>query len=488
MPVLRRYLLTGPLLAMLVGCATNPVTGQSQFVLLSETQELSLGRQNDPKIRQQYGVYDDPELQAYVQQLGQKLAAKSHRSDLVYRFTVLDSDAVNAFALPGGYIYITRGILAYINSEAELAAVLGHEIGHVTARHSVRQYTGAMATGIGASILSAVIPELGNQVGQELMNVIGNALLSGYGREHELEADRLGAEYLARNGYDPDAMIGVVGILKNQEEFEKKRAKEEGREARIYHGVFASHPSADKRLQQVVGEAKKFKTGAATRVARSDYLKRLNNTVFGDSAAQGVRVRNMFYHRDLNIALRFPEGWHLENSPKAITANNPDRSAVIQVLAQDLNKRATPREFMDTQLKLSSLKQEGEVAGQSYPSYTAVSHIGTPFGRRDTRVSVVFYNSKAFVIYGTTKSEQDFSSMDPAFVATAHDLRPLRPEEKPLAEGLRLRIVEAKTGDTFAKLAQKSPISPYAESMLRLINDKFPKGEPKPGESIKIVE
>lgn len=174
------------LAAWLGGCAINPVSGTPNLVMMTEEQEIALGRTNDPKVRAQYGVYDDAKLQAYVQQVGKRVAAHSHRPQLVYRFTVLDTPDVNAFALPGGYIYITRGILAYLNSEAELAAVLGHEVGHVTARHSVRQYSAAMAGQVAAVVL------LRTQAAQDLFNVIGNALLSGYGRDHELEADRLG--------------------------------------------------------------------------------------------------------------------------------------------------------------------------------------------------------------------------------------------------------------------------------------------------------
>lgn len=258
------------------GCAVNPVTGGKNLVLISEDQEIGIGRENDAKIQKEYGVYDDARLQAYVQRVGERLAARSHRPGLVYRFTVLDSPDVNAFALPGGYVYITRGILAYLNSEAELAAVLGHEIGHVTARHGVRQYTAAVAANIGATIMSVFVPELGNQAGQQLLNAIGGALLSGYGRDHELEADRLGAEYLAHTGYDPDAIIGVIGVLKNQEEFEKERAQTEGREPRIYHGVFATHPSADTRLLQVVAQARKYQTGGATQDKRNEYLQQLD--------------------------------------------------------------------------------------------------------------------------------------------------------------------------------------------------------------------
>lgn len=251
----------------LAGCATNPVTGGQDLSLMSEQREISLGKKNHPQILKQYGRYDKEALQTYVNRIGQDLVKHSHRLKLNYTFTVLDSAEVNAFALPGGYIYITRGIMAYINSEAELAAVLGHELGHVTARHGVQQYSKALATSIGMTLATIFVPELQNDVSQQLMNVMGNAILSGYGREHELEADRLGAEYLARTGYEPGAMIDVIGILKNQEEFEKERAKKEGREPRVYHGVFASHPSADQRLQQVVGAAKNTKPMAANRAA-----------------------------------------------------------------------------------------------------------------------------------------------------------------------------------------------------------------------------
>jgi predicted Zn-dependent protease len=461
-------------------CATNPVTGGKNFVMMSEDQEIDLGRSNDPKIRTQFGVYDNPALQAYVQRVGEQVAAKSHRPGLVYRFTVLDSPDVNAFALPGGYIYVTRGILAYLNSEAELAAVLGHEVGHVTARHSVRQYSAAAA----GQIVGALV--LRSAAAADLFNVLGSALLSGYGREHELEADRLGAEYLARNDYDPNAMIEVVGVLKNQEEFEKERAKAEGREPRIYHGVFATHPDADKRLQEVVGEARQYKASNTTRVGREDYLKQIDGLLYGDSAKSGVRHGSSFYHGDMNFALDFPKGWRLENSPRAVTAQSPERDAVIQLSAEDLNKRMTPEEYVKQQLK-HSLKDGAPVPGTALPSYSGTATIKTPFGQRKTRVSVVYLDNRAFVLLGATKSDAGFAAADPQFLAAAASLHALKPEEKRLAQGLKLHAVRAAAGDSFDKLAKQSPLSGYATSVLRLINDKYPNGEPTPGELIKII-
>ncbi|MDE2310199.1 MAG: M48 family metalloprotease, partial [Betaproteobacteria bacterium] len=206
---------------------------------MSEAQEISFGRNADAEVRKQYGVYKSAALQEYVNSVGQQIAKKSHRPNLQYHFTVLDTPEVNAFALPGGYVYITRGILAYLNSEAELAAVLGHEIGHVTARHGVRQASAELAANIGLSITSILVPEINSAAGQNLSNILGGALFAGYGRDHELEADRLGAEYLARTGYDPHAMIEVIDVLKHQELLDAEIARQEGREPRHYHGLFA---------------------------------------------------------------------------------------------------------------------------------------------------------------------------------------------------------------------------------------------------------
>ena len=248
-------LLSVLILTLLAGCATNPVTGQKDFVLMSESQEIALGRETHPQVLERYGYYDDPELQAYVSRIGETLAARSHRQDLVFRFTVVDSSEVNAFALPGGYVYVTRGILPYFNSEAELAAVLGHEIGHVTARHSVRQYTAAQVTGLAGAVIAS---QVGTPGAGDVLNVLGTAVVRGYGRQHELEADRLGAEYLARTGYEPENMLDVLGFLKDQQEYARQMAEEEGRDYQGYSGLLATHPSNDRRLQELVRGARQY--------------------------------------------------------------------------------------------------------------------------------------------------------------------------------------------------------------------------------------
>lgn len=302
------------------GCAVNPVTGNRNFTLMSEADEMREGRQAAAEISKTYDIYDGlPALQNYVDEIGQKLASKSHRPQLDYHFTVVDSPEVNAFALPGGHIYVTRGILAYLNSEAELAAVLGHEIGHVTARHSVQQYSAATAANVAAAVGGLVagifVPQLGGQLAQgvrSLLGVTGSALLSGYGRSHELEADRLGAEYLARSGYDPQAMIKVISVLKNQELFDIEAAKQEGREPRRYHGIFATHPDNDTRLQEVVGEANRYAQPGKIDDRRAEFLHQTEGMIFGDAASQGVVRGNTFQHKQMGFMLSFPSGWYPE--------------------------------------------------------------------------------------------------------------------------------------------------------------------------------
>ncbi len=487
MPMKFRFLCLCLLTASLVaagGCSVNPVTGQSDFVLMSEDQEISLGRQNHPKILQQYGSYDLKKLQDYVQQVGERLAKNSHRSNLIYRFTVLDSPDVNAFALPGGYIYVTRGLMAYLKSEAELAAVLGHEIGHVTARHAVRQHSAATAT----SIIGAVIAsQTGVQGAGDLLNVIGSAIVRGYGREHELESDRLGAEYLARSGYDPQAMIEVIRVLKNQELFEKQLAKEEEREPRVYHGVFASHPDNDKRLQQVVGQAHKFKVQHPVR-NHQRYMKLLNGVVFGDSEKQGILRGRNFYHKDLDFTLTFPQHWKIDNLPDVLIARPPRGDGFLQMSMQDLNKRISPREFILQRMNLDNLQRGENFQHAGMSGYTAVAHGRSPFGNRLIRVTVLYYNKSAYIFYGTAKRSNEPYKYDADFIATARSFRPLTSKERQLAKAQQLKIIKAKKGTRFAHLAKTSHINHHAEEQLRLLNRYYPKGEPQTGSLIKIVE
>ena len=472
------------LAAGLSGCATNPVTGSQDFVLMSEEQEIALGRQYHPQVLKETPRYEDEQLAAYVQRIGTKLAKHSHRSDLVYRFTVVDSPDVNAFALPGGYIYITRGLLAYLNSEAELAAVLGHELGHVTARHSVRQHSAATATGLVGAVLAGAT---GVRAAGDLANVAGTALVRGYGRDHELEADRLGAEYLARSGYDPQAMLRVIHVLKDQETFEIQRAKEEGREPRVYHGLFSTHPDNDQRLKEVVGAANQFANPAAKANNKEELLRRMDGLVFGDSAREGVRRGNRFYHAELDFALEFPADWRLENAPDRLLAQPRAGDGLIQFSMQDINQRVSPQEFLRTRLKLGNLQRGESFEHAGMPGFTALAEQNTPFGRLPARYVVLYRGDQALIFAGLSKARGQPYKYDAQILQTARSFHPLSDKERALAKPQRIQIIEASPGTRFAALARESAIPSHPEAQLRLLNGLYPNGEPKPGDVLKIV-
>ncbi len=469
-------------------CAVNPVTGRQDLVLLSEQDEIALGRQTNQEVLKQYSVYENPALQKYVQRVGEKLAAKSHRNNLIYRFTVLDSKEINAFALPGGYIYITRGLMAYLKSEAELAAVLGHEIGHVTARHSVRQYSATQLANIGITLGAVFIPGM-NQATNQLAQLFGAALLRGYGREHELEADRLGAEYLARSNYNPNAMLDVISVLKNQEIFETEAAKAEGREPNIYHGVFSTHPNNDTRLQEVVSTAHSLtNAGGKNYVGYEEYMTMVDNLVYGDSPHEGILRGRKFFHEELGFAISFPQNWNVHNQPDRLLVTSPGGKALLQINVEDINKRISPREFMIQRLGLSNLTDETAIKVNGLDAHTGISVINTSAGQRPVRFTVIYLDQRAFIIAGMTENPNDLSRYDKDIMETAQSFHALTDNEKILAKPLHLKVVQADENTRFTTLAKQSPIETHAEAKLRLLNAKYPNGEPFKGELLKIVQ
>lgn len=466
-------------LLLLSGCAVNPVTGKQDFVLLSEDEEIALGRSMHPQLLEQMPPYADAALQAYVGKVGERLARVSHRSNLIYRFTVLDSNQVNAFATPGGYIYITRGLLAYLNTEAELAAVLGHEIGHVTARHSVRQHSASTATGLLAAVIGAAS---GVQGAGDLANIAGTAVVRGYGREHELESDRLGAEYLAKAGYDPRAMLAVIGVLKDQETYEIQRAKEEGREPRSYHGLFSTHPANDTRLQETVLAADRFlEQGGDRGENREAFLRHLDGLTFGDGEQDGVIRGNRFYHQPMNFTLEFPAGWRVENQPAALVAQLPNDKGIMKVEVRDRNKREQPREFMQS-LGIKEMRSGQSLTVAGLPGYTALVPGNTPQGEQWIRVAVLYHGDQVFIFSGFHEGEH------PAVLSTVRSFRPLTEAEKVLAEAQRIKLIRADANTRYGRLAARSPIQFHAEEQLRLLNGQYPSGQPAAGQSLKIVE
>src|SRR5262245_12849374 len=293
--------------ACLVACAAmaalagGPVFGAAEDKeepkAQKETKEVKTAKQMHVMFTQQMGVHQDLELQEYVQRVGEKLAAVSERPELEWHFTIVDTDDVNAFATMGGYVYISRGIIPYFENEADLAAVLGHEIGHISAEHLKKQQHKGMLSGL-ASAATAIFT--GMPALADLTNLAGQAIISGYGREAELEADRLGARYLAKAGYDPEAMIHVISTLKDQDVFERERARPGDPEHPIYPGTSASHPDNDTRLQQAIASAGKNASTATGHLQNTEgFLRAVEGLPIGSSARQGMVRDNRFYHADM---------------------------------------------------------------------------------------------------------------------------------------------------------------------------------------------
>lgn len=466
------------------GCASNPVTGKQDFVLMSEAQEINLGKQAHQQILKQYRPYNDPALQSYVEGLVDEIGKKSHRSNLVYHVTVLDSPQINAFALPGGYLYITRGIMAYMNSEAELAGVLGHELGHITARHGVRQQSAGTIAGIlgaGVGILT------GSGQAAQAANAGSTALIRGYGRSHELEADRLGAEYIANVGYDPQEMLKVVEILKDQEDFDKQLAQEEGREPRAYHGTFSTHPANDKRLQEVIGAADKIKTAATREAGRETFLRYMEGATVGTSENDGVLRKNKFYHSDLNLFVEFPVGWKVDNLPDRLVASPKSGDAQLQITVDDLNKNQTPKQYLTEQFK-GQISKGQPVQTANFQGYTGYTNLSTQNGNVPSRVAAVFQGKRIYQVLIAGKDGNALNQHDSAGLATIKSMRQLKNSERQYAKAKHLKLVRVKSGDTFASLARQSDIENHAEEQLRLLNGMYPDGEPTPGQLIKIVQ
>ncbi|NQV98636.1 MAG: M48 family metalloprotease [Rhodospirillales bacterium] len=319
-------LLVCPLL-LATGCSTNRATGNQSFTaFMSEEEERQVGAQEHPKILQEFGSeYGGPQLRAYVSNIGKALAAVSEVPGLPYTFTVLNDSKVNAFALPGGYVYITRGLLALAENEAEMAGVLAHEIGHITARHTAQRHSTAAAANIGLTILGVIGSAVGVPTGVgQAVSLGAQAAVQGYSREQELEADMLGVRYMTRLGYSPDGMTTFFRKMNAHSLLEARIAGQDG----VSHNIMSTHPRTEDRIAQAIKLAK-TKNIRNPLIERAAYLTQIDGLVFGDDAAQGIRKGRRFIHPELGIEFMVPPGFTMFNSAKALEAVGPNKSKII---------------------------------------------------------------------------------------------------------------------------------------------------------------
>jgi predicted Zn-dependent protease len=478
--VFRRIAVIVMSLLALTHCAQYPFKGDKNLELMSEQQEIQMGAQAHPDVLQEYPALDNSALQTYVNEVGQRLARQSRRPSLQWHFTVVDSPDVNAFSLPGGYVYITRGILAYLNSEAELAAVIGHEIGHVTAHHAMHQQSVSTPVGQGAVLGSILEPGMNNQARSSRMQSLAKVWKAGYGRERELESDRLGAECLAKAGYSLQAMTEVIGVLKNQALFSAEQAKRDGHQPHPYHGAFATDPSNDARLKHVVDEAKKYSV-ANPREGRSDFLQKVAGIYFGDSPDQ-IQIRNnLLLDEKRGLAIQFPQGWQVQNHLDRIWAMSPQGDALIELQPEPNSN--TPLETLQNRLELDAGVRFDSGSLKGYPAaFAAGAHQGKP-----VVAAAVVFNGAQYLIAGMASDKFAYDRERNTLRGAINSFRAITPTEKLAARPFTLQVITARPGMTMASLALQSPLGADAESQLRLMNDLYPSGEPKPGQLLKIV-
>ncbi|RZI85620.1 MAG: peptidase [Rubrivivax sp.] len=482
--------------ALLSSCATvtNPVTGLQERTVMDEKSEIAEGEKGHQQVLKEYGVYDNPAVQAYVNALGQRLAQQSHRNTLTWHFTVLDSPEINAFALPGGYVYVTRGIMAYMDSEADLAGVIGHEIGHVTARHGAQRATRQQTAGLGvlaASILGAVLEAKGVGGAGQLSNQVSQSVAAGYiasySREQESQADQLGAEYLVRNRYNPQNMVDVIKVLKDQERFADDEARAEGRTPGAHGNWLSSHPSNDKRLQDITAIAANYQ-GQYGDDGRTRYLDTIKGLQFGESREQGVTRGQNFYHEPLGIALTAPTGWKIQNSAQAITVLNGAADAALVIKTVPEKAGRTPEEVIRNVIA----PDQGRIEALNLNGLPAAHFAGTRRNeqgqsQRVEATAVTGPTQQPFLLLHAGKDASALQRAHAQMREAEGSFRPLSSADRAAARPWVIKLAPYPKGG-FPQLARSSPLQSRAEQRLRLINGVYSAGEPAAGQLVKVID
>jgi len=472
--------------AGLSACATNPATKSSDFVMLSEEQELALGQKTAAEVAKSLPLMDEHDpLVRYVDSVGQKLANASDRPNLFYRFHVVDNADINAFALPGGYIYIHRGLLIHMNSEAELAAVLGHEIGHVTARHSVKQYSKMQAYRVGAMVASIFLPI--PQGAGILSDLVAMAVIRGYGRDAELQADELSIRYITRAGYNPNATIGILKTLKRLDDLDTSRKKDAGDKVEKYHGAFSTHPDTAKRIKETVANAalSQHTTGITNRDA---LLAALDGYPYGDSPAQGAVVGRRFLHPDLGIQLQFPEDWVITNTPTTLQARLRQKDVYFQLQLKELRKRQSAAEVLKSIFPNRHIKMlaGGNQSGMNF-AHAEVRMSAPHVSQAMIDAYVFLKGSQAFVLAMWSKRD-DFINHSRAFSSIARSFG--KYDSKRDGGIPRIALHTWQASDSWEKLAirNKYILGRFTADKLAALNGMDKSEQPHTGQMIKTVQ
>ncbi len=489
---------------VLSSCAKNPVTHREEFVLMSEEQELELGRKSAPVFLRQFGgVYQDEKLQAYVSRLGQALAESSDRPELFYHFYVVDSPIVNAFALPGGYIFVTRGTVEACNSEAQLAGVLAHEVGHVNARHAVQQYTEAQVINMIGVVAQVMLGGAGSRLAGDARRLISIGVLRGFGREKEYEADALSIDYLHRSNYNPYGTRDFLTTLNISEE-----GKTNG-----FEGLFASHPDTLKRIRRAEELADKTgyeNTHAVQKEMQDIYYKMIDGMVYGKSVKEGFFLGPQFVHKDLGISVRFPEGWHYYNERNKVVAMDRKKKEeqvkenakkkiqnfkvqrprrICELKMEQLKKRYPLSKIIDDKFSRANVKRldewEEDVDGNHF--YVVV-YKGNYTGVRRKMImrAYVQHGETLYSLISIAPKEVLLKEMD-TFKAFYRSFHFLSDKEREELQPPHIKIITVKEGDTFRSLALTYAHDEEMAEAFAKLNGIRPGSEPVVGQKLKVV-
>ncbi|HSO41639.1 MAG TPA: M48 family metalloprotease [Rhodospirillales bacterium] len=477
------------LIAPLTGCSVNPATGERSFTgFMSPEDEKRVGAEQHPHLVRRFGgEYGDAELEAYVQKVGASLAAQGEVPELSYTFTVLDDEMINAFALPGGYVHITRGLMALADNEAEMASVLGHELGHITARHAAQRYSQSIATNIGVGLLGVLGAVAGLPTGTaDIAGLGAQVYLQSYSRDQELEADELGIRYMTRAGYDPAAMATFFRKLDAYTQLQAALIGAPDSGDRL--NIMASHPRTADRAAQAVELA------AAQRVTdgrwdRDRYLAAIDGMLYGDSPQQGVRRGRTFAHPDLGIAFEGPPGFVMFISPNQVTARGPGGSLIVfdSAGADEARAAGSMTRYVgsvgNANLRFGNL-QALDVGGME--AATGATRVNTRGGPMDVRMVAIRERPERIYRFLFLTPPQATERLGTDLQRTTYSFRRLSAAEAAAIRPMRIEVVTVRSGDTMQSLASRMA-TPLPLETFRAING-FGAGERlQPGREVKII-
>lgn len=485
---MKRLALSGSIMIMLLlldSCAKNPVTGKNELMLMSKDQEIAMGKQSDPDIVAFFGLYEDQRLQNFINEKGKQMAAVSHRKELPYEFKIVDSPVVNAFAVPGGFVYFTRGIMAHFNNEAEFAGVLGHEIGHITARHSAKQYSNAMLGQVGLVAGSIISPEFAQfadvaQTGLQL-------LFLKFGRDAESQSDKLGVEYSTKIGYDASEMADFFSTL------DRLSSQSGGEEVPTFLSTHPDPADREQRVAKLAADWKRKVKATDLEVNREEYLKMIDGIVYGEDPKQGFVENNVFYHPVLRFQFSVPSTWALQNTPQQVQMVPKDGRAVMMLTLAQGNSLDAAAQTAVQNYQVNVLESERSTIN----GLPAVVLIGDQQNEQQAQqaaqqsvrliMCLIQHGEHIYNIIGAS-TQADFNAYMQLFQSTIGSFQELNDQSKINKQAERVRVKTVSQDGTLAQALTSLRVDQKRTEEVAVLNGMDLNDRVERGMLIKVIE